>query len=81
MDLSDFQQRILGFPAAQTQANDDLDRARWGSIGQIGLALLGASGRMPNGQRAAMLAQGLGQVQDPQPVSYTHLTLPTNREV
>jgi hypothetical protein len=78
MELSDFQQRILGFPASQggyaapSQANDDLDRARWGSVGQIGLALLGASGRMPNGQRAAMLAQGLGQVQDPQQVAMTY---------
>ena len=73
MELSDFQQRILGFPSqAFSSGNDDLDRARWGSVGQIGLALLGASGRMPSGARNAVLAQGLGQVQDPQQVAMTY---------
>lgn len=76
MDLSDFQRRLLGFPqqaftGLMTSENDaperqDLVNARWNSIGQAGLALLGASGRMSDAQRAAMLAQGLGKVSDPQ---------------
>lgn len=76
MELSDFQRRLLGFPVQAfagltTSENDaperqDLVNARWNSIGQAGLALLGASGRMSDAQRAAMLAQGLGRVSDPQ---------------
>lgn len=82
MELSDFQRRILGFPAqvfegmttgpGDTPEHQDMVNARWHSLGQAGLALLGASGRMNDAQRAAMLAQGLSNVSDPQQTAMSY---------
>jgi hypothetical protein len=75
MELSDFQKRILGFPSqafGMQGGEADLDRARNANLGQIGLALMAASGRMPEVNRMAALAQGLGQVQDPQSMAMNY---------
>lgn len=75
MELSDFQRRLLGFPqqAFGMSGNDaDLDRARNNNLGQIGLALMAASGRMPAGSRMAALAQGMSQIQDPQSLAMNY---------
>lgn len=74
MELSDFQRRILGFPAQAfnalgsamtpdpnaTPEQQDMSNARWGTLGQMGAILLAAGQRQSPTTRAAILSRLAG---------------------